>query len=883
MRAGSGDQPNVRDLGRRLAPGYDPPPGFPALERLAISLASGDNPRLRLECYFAFTANTLQFGAHLEVYAAKDLGVIGDFELEGHLGFDALLKFSPLSFVVEISAGLTLKRNGDCFAGVTFDMTLSGPQPWHACGTATFKILGASKSFDFDLTMGDPPPPFALAPIDPLGLLKAALEDIRSWAAGAPSAPQTLVTLRAQAPGDDRVLVHPLGSMTVRQRVVPLKFAIEQYGHQELSGNLRTFSIDSVKAGNQTLGQDDIRDHFAPGDFLKLTDDQKLARPSFESLNAGVTMGSAAIAGGARAQTNFAYKQYILTDAPNQVADHHLSPAALKALAATGPAGRAPDRTTGSARYAGDNQPVTVTDTPYAVSRKDALSAAAGVAPTGPTYSEAEAARRQADHAGDLQIVGAHEGHDRRHIEGHQPRSSPTRAAASPRGSPTSTTRRSPTSRSRTSRSRSRAAPTPPTRRSASTGPATWSRSTPSRSRARFPTPETPAWTPNYFPHVEFDRPDYPWLFSPYEASGDRLHPWLALIVVADDADTTYVERHDVSQRPALTLSPGAMATELLNLEDRWAWAHVQVAGDLAASQLDAEQSDHPEARSRAAGSSRHGGCTPTPATARASCPPTRPAERPGWARRRSQRRSSWRGRSTPRATCCRPRGSRCPSTTRGPLRPGRTATSALPAACTRLRCRSGLGERDMDATEPGGGLPSAGTGLGGLQGALMPPSASLGGGPTMVFRDDLRALLDSADPDAGAPARPLEMPPPIYARWQAGVAAVPPWPPRRRKPGWLTGSTSTRATAPRRRSGRSWPCAPPPAAADDVGVGAGRPDRPRQPGARAGPARAPPARRDLPRADRRDEVQRPPRDAVRAGTGARARRRGRPHPVRDD
>ena len=56
-----------------------------------------------------------------------------------------------------------------------------------------------------------------------------------------------------------------------------------------------------------------------------------------------------------------------------------------------------------------------------------------------------------------------------------------------------------------------------------------------------------------------------------------------------------------------------------------------------------------------------------------------------------------------------------------------------------------------------------------------------------MVFRDDLRALLDSADPDAGAPARPLEMPPPIYARWQAGVAAVPPWPPRRRKPGWLT------------------------------------------------------------------------------------------------
>ncbi len=300
------------------------------------------------------------------------------------------------------------------------------------------------------------------------------------------------------------------------------------------------------------------------------------------------------------------------------------------------------------------------------------------------------------------------------------------------------------------------------------------------------PDAETPAWTPNYFPHVEFDRPDYPWLFSPYEASGDRLHPWLALIVVADDADTTYVERHDVSQRPALTLSPGAMATELPNLEDRWAWAYVQVAGDLAASQLDAEQSDHPELVSSRIVAPRR----LHPNAGYRAC--LVPAYEAG--------RAAGMGASTVSATL----ELAWTFDAQGDVLPAQGITlpvyhswtfatgpdgdfASLARRLHAVKTPVGLGERDMDATEPGGGLPSAGTGLGGLQGALMPPSASLGGGPTMVFRDDLRALLDSADPAAGAPARPLEMPPPIYARWQAGVAAVPPWPPRRRKPGWLT------------------------------------------------------------------------------------------------
>ena len=47
------------------------------------------------------------------------------------------------------------------------------------------------------------------------------------------------------------------------------------------------------------------------------------------------------------------------------------------------------------------------------------------------------------------------------------------------------------------------------------------------------PQPRTSDFEPNYFPFIEFDRPDFPWLFSPAKADGQgRLRPWLVLVVV---------------------------------------------------------------------------------------------------------------------------------------------------------------------------------------------------------------------------------------------------------------------------------------------------------------------------------------------------------------
>src|ERR1044071_1164591 len=47
------------------------------------------------------------------------------------------------------------------------------------------------------------------------------------------------------------------------------------------------------------------------------------------------------------------------------------------------------------------------------------------------------------------------------------------------------------------------------------------------------PRPNSTDFEPNYFPAVEFDRPDFPWLFTPAAANASsKLRPWLCLIVV---------------------------------------------------------------------------------------------------------------------------------------------------------------------------------------------------------------------------------------------------------------------------------------------------------------------------------------------------------------
>jgi hypothetical protein len=265
-------------------PRFLPPAGFPALERVAVSLAQGDNPRLRLEAYLAVTSNTLQFGARL------DLAVhAGSFGLAGFLSFDALLVQEPLSFVVEIAGSLAVSAGGHTLLSVTLKLTLSGPQPWHAKGQASFSILFFDVTVRFDLTIGDGGPPALPPAILVAPILLAALGDPRSWSAPLPTGGQALVSLRALTPGA-QILAHPHGSLEVRQRQVPLEQQLQRFGGDVPTGP-SLFRITTATLGGTPAQTEPLDDLFAPAQFENLTDEQKLGRPSFAPMRSGARIG----------------------------------------------------------------------------------------------------------------------------------------------------------------------------------------------------------------------------------------------------------------------------------------------------------------------------------------------------------------------------------------------------------------------------------------------------------------------------------------------------------------------------------------------------------------------------------------------------------------
>jgi Tachylectin len=83
---------------------------------------------------------------------------------------------------------------------------------------------------------------------------------------------------------------------------------------------------------------------------------------------------------------------------------------------------------------------------------------------------------------------------------------------------------------------------------------------------------------PNYFPAIEFDRPDFPWLFTPARADdAGILRPWLCLVVIRrQEGVGLRTDRN--SPLPILDImAPAHPWLELPDLSESWAWAHAQI------------------------------------------------------------------------------------------------------------------------------------------------------------------------------------------------------------------------------------------------------------------------------------------------------------------
>ncbi len=290
LRLSWGADPNFLLTVGGFHPAYDPPPmTLPNLRRLTLQLLAGNNPRLTLETYFAVTSNTVQFGARLELYAAA-----GKFNVYGFLSYDALFQFNPFYFIAPIGAMLALRIGSNSIASINLSLTLEGPTPWHAKGTAKFKICWfLTIKVRFNKTFGEERDT-RLDDVAVLPLLKTALSDKGNWEAQIPDGRHLLVSLKQiENIGDDQVVAHPFGVLTITQKVVPLNIDIQKFGNQ-LSSDGNRFEIEQVWVGEsgdtEMLGTANVQEHFAPAQFFEKSDAQKLSSKSFECYDGGVKL-----------------------------------------------------------------------------------------------------------------------------------------------------------------------------------------------------------------------------------------------------------------------------------------------------------------------------------------------------------------------------------------------------------------------------------------------------------------------------------------------------------------------------------------------------------------------------------------------------------------
>ncbi|HEU5321451.1 MAG TPA: DUF6603 domain-containing protein, partial [Methylomirabilota bacterium] len=317
LRTGWGDDADfVLSVGG-FHPRFPTPANFPALDRLTINFGR-DNPRVTFTAYQAVTLNTAQIGARLDLFVnGPDIWLVGDFDVEGHAYFDAILHFSPFAFDAALGLGLTLLRDGDPLCSIGGDLRLAGPNPYRISGKVWAEVLGIRVSVPVRGSFGDAAPE-ARPLADGLALLLAAVQQRDYWEPIAPAAHVSGVALAAPPPGATGPLrVDPAAGLRFSQRVLPLGVTLDKLGTARFLNDYRTFELRAVDAAGGALPVEDAYAPFAPGQFFDLDDDEALAAPASEPYRSGVSVASPdrlAFPAGAAVPMAFEYETVPLLD-----------------------------------------------------------------------------------------------------------------------------------------------------------------------------------------------------------------------------------------------------------------------------------------------------------------------------------------------------------------------------------------------------------------------------------------------------------------------------------------------------------------------------------------------------------------------------------------
>jgi hypothetical protein len=280
FRLSWGDQPYAVLTVGGFHPAYNPEPlVFPAtLTRIAMVHGKPtDRLYLRFEGYFAVTTNTFQFGAAVQAVINA-----GNFNIQGILKFDTLIRFEPFHFQIDIRASVRVRYKSHNLAGLTFTGSLAGPGPVVLRGRVCIELLFFDICFSDTFTLGSADPP-AVTPVgSALEALAAELDRPANLRTG--DAVDRYVAVQPAPPGLPVPLVSPLGQLGWVQRRAPLGLLLQRIGGAPLAV-AETVDVTGTQLAGAEL------DWFAPGSFADLTDAEALNRRAFERLAGGARFG----------------------------------------------------------------------------------------------------------------------------------------------------------------------------------------------------------------------------------------------------------------------------------------------------------------------------------------------------------------------------------------------------------------------------------------------------------------------------------------------------------------------------------------------------------------------------------------------------------------
>jgi hypothetical protein len=309
----------------------DRPSGFPAqIKVITLGFEIGI-VKVSATGYLAVTSATIQFGANVQAKAK-----LGAVSIDGWIDFDALIYYEPrFQFQIDFDTGFAIKFKGRTLSSIQVVGTLSGPGRWHITGRLKFSVLWWDIEKSFDESWGSAPP-IDIPATSVADLLKAAYRNPDNWSAALPAGVDGLVSLSA-VPADTGLLAHPLGQLRISQKVAPLGLTLEKYGESRISGP-NCFELVSVSIGGTTIDDpaavaalEKAQEHLARGTYVYLSEEDRLAKPSFESFDVGVVFGTADyMVPDAGKDADLDYKTMYLTPGEGLDSPGTLRPADLK-------------------------------------------------------------------------------------------------------------------------------------------------------------------------------------------------------------------------------------------------------------------------------------------------------------------------------------------------------------------------------------------------------------------------------------------------------------------------------------------------------------------------------------------------------------------------